>query len=367
MYAITATGPQAPQADGPRSAGLTEDGVPPLRRGRKRWIALVLGLVLSIVLPILAFQGIDLAESWSLALSCRGSELFLAGFCFLVTLWLRAWRWRYLLAAQQDVPVRSCMSATCVGFFANNVLPFRLGELVRVRSLRQLEGISAATVLGTVAVERIFDILALVFMLGGYLVLTAAGQHTPELIVAGQIALIGGAVLSVGLAVGYWRRRWLQRLIATPLAWVKPSLADKASGLAGRFLAGLQVFASTRQVLQVIVLSAAVWGVSVFSCYYVGQGLGLGLRPEHYVVVVFTVAFGAVIPAAPGAVGTYHGFARLGLYLVAVQSGEAALAFAAVLHAMEWVLVTIAGLFFLGRDRLQLVAPARPRVEPLAV
>jgi uncharacterized protein (TIRG00374 family) len=338
----------------------------PVRRGRKRWVALVLGLVLSIVLPILAFQGIDVSESWSLALNCRGSDLVLAGFCFMVTLWLRAWRWRYLLAAKQDVPVRSCLSATCVGFFANNVLPFRLGELVRVRSLRQLEGISAATVLGTVAVERIFDILALVFMLGGYLVLTSAGQHTAQLIVAGQVALIGGAVLSVGLAVGYWRRRWLQRLIATPLAWLKPSLADKAAGLAGRFLDGLQVFASARQVLQVIVLSAAVWGVSVFSCYYVGQGLGLGLRPEHYVVVVFTVAFGAVIPAAPGAVGTYHGFARLGLYLVAVQSGEAALAFAAVLHALEWVLVTLAGLFFLGRDRLQLVAPARPRAEPLA-
>src|SRR5205807_2512453 len=114
--------------------------------------------------------------------------------------------------------------------------PFRLGELVRVRSLRQLEGISAATVLGTVAVERVFDILTLVFLLGGYLVLTAAGQHQAELIVAGQVALFAGVILTLGFVVGYWRRRWLQRLIAAPLAWLRPSLGDKAAALAGRFL-----------------------------------------------------------------------------------------------------------------------------------
>jgi uncharacterized protein (TIRG00374 family) len=269
-----------------------------------------------------------------------------------------------LLAAQGEVRVRSCLSATCVGFLANDILPFRLGELVRVRSLRQLEGIRAAKVLGTVAVERILDILTLVFMLGVYLALTAGGPHQAELLVAGQVALALAGGLSLVLALGYWRRQWLQRLVATPLSWVSPRLAERASGLAGRFLEGLQVFASGRQVLLVLISSAAVWGVSVFSCYFVGQALGLGLAPEHYVVVVFMTAFGAVIPAAPGAVGTYHGFARLGLYLVAVQSGEAALAFAVVLHALECVLVGVTGLYFLYADRLRVMSPRR--VEPAA-
>jgi uncharacterized protein (TIRG00374 family) len=339
-------------------------GTAPAGTSRSKWVALAAGVLLSVVLPVLAFQGIDLAQSWRLVLSCRLPELLLAGGFFLVALWARAWRWRFLLAALGQARVRSCLSATCVGFLANNLLPFRLGELVRVRSLRQLEGIRAAKVLGTVAVERIVDILTLVFMLGVYLALTAGGQHQAELLVAGQIALALAFGLALVLALGYWRRQWLQRLIATPLSWISPRLGERASGLAGRFLEGLQVFVSARQVLLVVLMSGIVWGLAVLSCYFVGQALGLGLAAAHYVVIVFTVAFGAVIPAAPGAVGTYHGFARLGLYLVAVQSGEAALAYAVVLHALEWVLVNVTGAYFLFADRLQVMAPRR--TEPAA-
>jgi uncharacterized membrane protein YbhN (UPF0104 family) len=228
-----------------------------------------------------------------------------------------------------------------------------------VRSLRQLEGIRAARVLGTVAVERVLDILTLVLLLGAYLALAAGGRHRAELLIAGQVALGFAAGVALVLALGYWRREWLQRLVGTPLSWVSPKLGERAAGMAGRFFEGLQVFASLRQVFLVVASSAVVWGLSVVTCYFVGQALGLGLAAGHYVVVVFTVAFGAVIPAAPGAVGTYHGFARLGLYLVAVQSGEAALAFAVVLHALEWVLVNVTGAYFLFADRLQVLSPRR--------
>jgi uncharacterized protein (TIRG00374 family) len=344
--------------------GADASGIVPAVSGRKKWAALAAGIVLSVALPLLAFRGIDLSESWRLALNCRVPELLLAGAASLACLGLRAWRLRHLLAAQGEVRLRACLSATCVGYMANNVLPFRLGELVRVRSLRQLSGIRAAKVLGTVAVERVLDILVLVFMLGLYLAFTAGTGHRAELLVAGQVALalaVGPALL---LALGYWRRQWLQRLVAAPLSWISPRLGERAAGLAGRFLEGLQVFASGRQVVLVVLSSAAVWGVAVFSCYCVGQALGLGLAPEHYVVVVFTTAFGGVIPAAPGAVGTYHGFARLGLYLVAVQSAEAALAFAVVEHALEWVLVNVSGAYFLYADRLQMMAPrARPEAS----
>jgi uncharacterized membrane protein YbhN (UPF0104 family) len=233
-----------------------------------------------------------------------------------------------------------------------------LGDLVRVGALRQLEGASGARVLGTVAVERVLDVLTLVFFLGGYLAFAAAGEHESELIFAGQVALAGGICLTGMLFVGYWRRAWLQRLLAAPATWVKPSLGDKIATLAGRFLEGLQVFVSPRQVFQVVLLSAGLWGAAVLQYYGVGQALGLSVAPGDYVVVVFATAFGAIIPAAPGAVGTFHGFARLGLYLVAVHSGEAALAYAAILHATEWVLMNLTGIYFLSRDGLTLLAAA---------
>jgi hypothetical protein len=312
--------------------------------------------------PILAFQGVDISQSWDLIRNCWGWELALGGLFFLVTLVVRSWRWKALLAAQQDVDFRSCLSATSVGLMANNLLPFRLGDLVRVGTLQKMEGGSAARVLGSVAVERILDILTLVF----YLAFFASGAHQSELLVAGALALGGGLAIVLVLVVGYWRREWVQRLIAAPANWISPRLGPRVGRLAGKFLEGLHVIASVPQVVQVIALSLALWGAAVFSYYFVGQALGLELPISAYLVVVFATAFGAIIPAAPGAVGTFHGFARLGLYLVAVHSGEIALAFAAVLHATEWALTNLAGLYFLTRDRLTLLAsaPGDPHATP---
>jgi uncharacterized protein (TIRG00374 family) len=329
---------------------------PPIKSSRKRWAAVLIGVAFSVTLPVLAFQGVNVSQSWDLILESDGVYLALGGLCFLGTLWFRSWRWKYLLAAQQDVSVRSCLSSTCVGFLANNVLPLRLGDLVRVGALRQLEGGSAAKVLGTVAVERVLEILTLVFFLGTYLAFASAGPHQAELLTAGLLALAGGLFLTAVLVMGYWRRSWLQRLIAMPFGWVSPKLGAKVGDVVGRVLEGVQVFASPGQVARVIVLSLALWGASVGSYYFVGQALGIDIPAEAYVVVVFTTCLGAIIPAAPGAVGTFHSFAWMGLYLVGLHSGEQALAFAGLLHATEWTLMNMTGLAFLWRDRLHLAA-----------
>jgi glycosyltransferase 2 family protein len=329
------------------------------RRGAssgKRWGLLALGLVLSVCLPVLAFQGVNIAQSWQLVLQCHGLQLALGGAFFLLTLVVRSWRWQLMLAAHQPVKLRSCLSATCVGYLANNILPFRLSELVRVGVLKRLEGVSAARGLGTVAVERVVDTLTLVLFLGVYLTLASGGEYRTELVTAGWLALTGGLVLVLALVVSYRWRRQCSRIVAALPARISPSLGTRTSRLFGRFLDGFQVFTSPRQIVQVVLLSAALWGAAVCSHYYVGQSLGLSVRPPDFTVVVFATAFGVLIPAAPGAVGTFHGFARLGLYLVGVQSGEQALAFAAVLHALEWVLMNVTGMYFLVSDRLSLAA-----------
>jgi glycosyltransferase 2 family protein len=343
---VEAERPHAPSGDGRRVSS------------RKRWGLLALGLVLSVGLPVLAFQGVNIAQSWQLVLQCHGPQLALGGAFFLLTLGVRSWRWRLMLAAHQPVKLRSCLSATCVGYLANNILPFHLSELVRVGVLKRLEGVSGARGLGTVAVERVVDTLTLVLFLGVYLTLTAGGEYRTELVTAGWLALTGSLVLVLALMVSYRWRRQCARIAAALPARISPSLGAKTFRLFGHFLEGFQVFTSPRQVLQVVLLSAGLWGAAVCSHYYVGQSLGLSVRPLGYTVVVFATAFGVLIPAAPGAVGTFHGFARLGLYLVGAQSGEQALAFAAVLHALEWVLMNITGLYFLVSDRLSLTAAA---------
>src|SRR5262249_49675197 len=148
----------------------------------------------------------------------------------------------------------SCLSATCVGYLANNILPFRLSELVRVGVLKRLEGVSAARGLGTVAVERVVDTLTLVLFLGVYLTLAAGGEHRTELVTAGWLALTGGLVLVLVLVVSYRWRRQCSQIAAALASRLSPSLGAKTSRLFGRFLEGFQVFTTPRQILQVLLL-----------------------------------------------------------------------------------------------------------------
>ncbi len=346
-------GPTEPNSQ--RADGRNDE---PLPVSRKKWVLLGLGIILSVALPILVFRGVRLAESWQLVMACRWPPLALAGAFFLGTLAIRSWRWQWMLAAHQPVAYRPCLSATCVSFLANNILPFRLSDLVRVGAIRQLAGVSAARSLGTVAVERVLDILTLVVFLGGYLLLAAGEEGKTELAAWGGLAVAGGMCLVAVLFVGYRWRTWFAGVAGNIAGRGGPMLGKRVRILVERVLEGFQVFSSPGQTLVLLLLSAGLWGSAVAQYYCVGQSLGLTLEAPEYIVVLFATAIGAIIPAAPGALGTFESFASGGLYLVGVTSKENQLAYAAVLHLLEWILMNVTGLYFLLSDRLSLTTAA---------
>jgi uncharacterized protein (TIRG00374 family) len=331
--------------------------------GGRRWAAYAAGAALAVAVPVLAFQGVDVWQSWELVRGAASGLLLAAALSLVLAIGLRAWRWQAMLACYADVRTRSCLSATCVGYLANNLLPFRLGELVRARSLKQLEGVSTATALGTLAVERVADVIALTILMAGCVGLSLAGEARGELVLAAGATLACCAALILVLCVGYRRQDAVARGLSAPLGLLSRRLRERVRQAVKRFLAGLRVAGSYRQLGRLTLLSLGVWAMVVVTSYFVGQSLGLGLTPAHYTVVMFAAAFAAVIPAAPGAVGTFHGLACLGLYLVGVRDAAAALAFAALLHGLDWLLVSAAGAYFLIRDGLGFFAP-RPTAEP---
>jgi uncharacterized protein (TIRG00374 family) len=325
----------------------------------RKWLLLVLGVAASVALPVLAFRGVNLAESWQHVRQSHWGPLGVAGVCFLVTLAIRAWRWQAMLGVHGSVAFRPCLSATCVSFLANNILPFRLSDLVRVGVIRQLAGVSAARSLGTVAVERVLDVLTLVLFLGVYLAtVSGEGERRARLVAAGWLALAGGLVIVAGLVVGYRWRGWWGRAAGKAASLVRPRLGGQVAALTERVLEGFQVLSSPGQVARMLALSAGLWAVAVAQYYWVGQALGLGLSWPHYAVILFTTALGAIIPAAPGAVGTFESFAWGGLYLVGVKDESLGLAYAAVLHLVEWVLMNLTGVYFLVVDGISLLAAA---------
>lgn len=116
-----------------------------------------LGIGISVLFLFLAFRKVNLHELKKALESANYIYLIPAILLTILSLWIRAFRWQYILQPVREIRVSSLFSATMIGFMANNLLPVRLGEFVRAYTIGEKERISKSSSLATIVVERIFD------------------------------------------------------------------------------------------------------------------------------------------------------------------------------------------------------------------
>ena len=126
----------------------------------------IVSFVLAGVFLYFAFRGTDFSALWSTILHADPWVVASLVPIVLISHWLRAVRWRYLLAPFKERPsLRNMFSAVMLGYAVNNLLP-RVGEVVRGVVIGKLEQISRSAAFGTVVIERILDFLTFSFLLG---------------------------------------------------------------------------------------------------------------------------------------------------------------------------------------------------------
>ncbi|HSR14440.1 MAG TPA: lysylphosphatidylglycerol synthase transmembrane domain-containing protein, partial [Gemmatimonadales bacterium] len=145
-----------------------DSGGQPAARSRRPIWPIVLGLLVSAALLWWAMRGLHLADVARHIRSIRPLPLLLCIALATLTFPLRAFRWRVLLRCGDGTPLPAgpAWHAIAIGYFANNVLPLRAGELLRAYAVTRLAPVRLSTSAASVAVERVFDALAVVGMLG---------------------------------------------------------------------------------------------------------------------------------------------------------------------------------------------------------
>ena len=246
------------------------------------------------------------------------------------------------------------------GVAVNNVLPGRVGDLLRARWVSQ-GAFSGGRGLATVVLDRGFDILALVvFMLVSLPLVTDEGWV--DRIVVGSVLVLVVLAAVIALARSYTRRR--------------PRARRAHRGLPRRFvrdtLEGLSDPLSVERGLAWFGLSVAAWGAWALAASLVGRAVGVELSLVEAVFVTAALNLGVAIPSSPGFVGTYQwlGVSALALFGVAREAG---LAFAIVMQAVWYVPTTIVGVVILlsharawgtgGRERLCPASAGRPGAD----
>ena len=310
-----------------------------------------LGIAISLFFLAWAFR--QVSDFGSVALALRGANyLYLvpALGAYFFGVWLRAARWHYLLRPLRPVPAGRLFPIVVIGYMANDVLPARLGELVRAYVLGDREDVSKTAVLATVAVERTFDGLTmLVFMaaVGAFIPLDARLQSIFQ-----AAALIFAAALAVFFVVASSRARTL-RLLETPLRVLPEHLRTRVGSVVERFLGGLGVMQSWRLLAATLALSIGAWLAEATMYYLVALGFGLSLVVPAYVLTTAVANLGGMVPSSPGYIGTFEWFALASLSLFGLGA-DAAISYVLVLHVALLVPVTLLGFFYLWRYGLSL-------------
>lgn len=301
-----------------------------------------LGIAVSVLLLWVAFRGVDAGAFWHATRQVRPGWLAALALAMLVRFGLTAVRWRLLVRPVKAVGLHRLFGVTMIGFMANQLLPARIGELVRAYGLARTESLPMAPVLATLVLERVFDGLSLLlFLVGGSFFLRPEPWMVWSAVLSGILYL--GALLSLGSLRDPRTARLAYWLLARLPARIRP----RAARLAEAFGGGLEVLGDRRALLAVAGLSLAIWSVNAagYQASFAAFALDLPLHAAPLVSAVVTLAL--VLPSAPGFVGPLQAATVAGLALFGVPPAVA-LALSFVAHVVNATLIVALGLVYLN-------------------
>jgi hypothetical protein len=314
-----------------------------------RALLLAVPFALAAVLLFYALRGIEWRMVWQIVAGASPIRLGLAVVLGSTALLLRACRWRLLLNADAEggITVSGAFWATAAGYFGNNFLPARAGELVRTFLVSSRGRMDPAFVLATALAERIVDAVALVAI--GAVVLLAlrttpgwlAGAARPVAI----LALLGALGIVLLPRVGAQVRAVMER-VAMP-----PWLLARASRVLDQGLRGLATLHAPARLVPFLGLTGVIWTLDAIATVVTGSALGLRISIPVAFLLIAGLGLGSALPSTPGYVGIYQ-FVAVTVLTPFGFSAADAIAFVLVAQATQYVVIGLWGSAGLWRYRL---------------
>ncbi len=289
------------------------------------------GVLLGVISLYLAARGLDFHAVSRVLVAIHLPYVVLALLIYGLTQLVKAVRWRWLLSTRPvSLSLRQLADLIVIGQAVNLLIPARLGDLARAYLAGDEAHASKAYMLGTIAAEKLLDLVALAVLmmtLVPFIALPAwlTARQGPVLAATATVALAIAALLLgrrawVGLA-----GRALARLLGPPGERWQTRLQAGLDGLAalGRPGALWAIWWWTLVAWALMVLT----NVALFLAF----DLPAAFLPAAFLLVVLQA--GVAVPATPGRVGVFDYLCVLALTVFAVAA-PVALGYAIVLHLM---------------------------------
>ena len=306
-----------------------------------RYLKLGLLSILSFGGLYIAFKGEDLDH---LVFQLANVDLIfvtIAVTLLLLSCIIRAYRWKLLLDPFDKVQLKSVYSSTMIGYFGNAIFAFRLGELLKAYSVTKGTKIKTLQAFGTVIIERLLDVIALVII---FIFLIPWFPFDDDYIRYGLISFMFISLLSIAIIYAFIRFELVKNF--ENKKWLSSGFGLKLKIAVARLSEGLNVIKKNEAFHQIVISSILIWVIYFIETIFLVKacGLNLGIMEIGILFVLGSIAFG--IPALPGSAGTYDAGVKYSLIFAFNISSAKALNYAIISHSVAYFPLLIIGFIY---------------------
>jgi hypothetical protein len=280
--------------------------------------------------------------------------------CVVASYFFRALQWRYVLGGVRRVPVYPLFRITMIGFFANAILPARLGEVVRAYILARKQNLSKGTSFASVIVTRLLDGAVLFLILGGVAVLIPA--KIAGVRAGGTTGFIIYFTLVSFFVLFYFNRGAATKIIKFIFAPFSKRAAIKIVRSLDKFIHGFSCFRSPADLGKAFLYSGAIWLLVALSYYFINLGFKFTTPLPLYapLLLVAIVSLAISVPSSPGFIGTMELGVIAALHIIEPDlTRNEALSYAIIVHVVQVLPSVFIGLFYLWTEHLTIAELAK--------
>jgi dolichyl-phosphate beta-glucosyltransferase len=324
----------------------------------KRLAEFAISLVFGTLILHAVLKHFDLRQAMGCVRQARPSLLMLGAGLMVAAYLLRGVRWRIW---ERSLSYWDSLRLVLIGFMGNNVLPARLGEILRAHcaAAKTSHDRGRTNALGSIAAERILDGM----VLGVFgLVPVVAVPLDRRLQWALFLVSFTFASLILGLIFGI-RHHERDRLLMSAARWKFPwHVGAFTHEKSMQFLDGFRPLRTSPRMIGAIAATAVVWGLEIGFYYCVGLAVWGAMTVRIAVLFLVVVNLASLLPLTMGGIGTIEAVAPLFLISAGVLS-HLALAMVLLQHAGQYLFTTISGGILYLAGRFYRIPLARPKTE----
>lgn len=308
--------------------------------GKHRYTVIVLGLAASAVFIFLAVRRVDfgsLATIWHDAELLPWVPLGIAS--YLLGHLVRGVRCRLLVRREAALDLMTASNIVVVGYASNNVLPARLGELVRAGMLAERSGMPVAQSLAITFIERVLDGLAIIGLLA-VATLTGNAPGWIQDLVRVALVVFGGATLV--MLAGAHSPGFIVSVTSRLGNKLGPKMHDRLVSLATSVTNAGACLRDPRDALLLAFFSLVVWTLEAGLFVSILPVFGIQMSIPFGITAMCVTNLGLLVPSSPGFIGPFHYFCSQALIAEGI-AGPTALVYATLVHLAFYVPVTLWG------------------------